>query len=807
MRKWVLALAWALIIGVPMVAAVVRPWPAAMEKTSSSSVALHSVRDVALTTSAWAIAMAVLSIMLALPVARVLSASQVRLRAVAAPLIIMGAVMPPWALYYAWWSSLEPGTWLFDVAASGGHVSLLRQVLLSLALLGTTWSIACCLLIPASMRWSNLRDQAMRLDGASWWHRQWARVRVERSGLVLSAIVVAALTMSWTTAFDLAGIMTLANELRARMSVGGSIASLMWLVWPQVVLALAVATGLWLWIRQAGVSAGDMASTSWASKLLGLLLWMLMVGLPSLLLLLLAGTGGEAAVWQDVGIGLMHAIMRGLVIAALVMVITLIASRQAGIWIAMMEVTWVAAALLPAPVVAAGIGHAWSGSAMVSTAGAWLAAMAVRAGAVGIIIGRWRMSMLESATDQLRQLDGTPWWRPGPGGAAAAVAGGCVAMMMSIGDIELAASLAPPMDRPPLAVTLLNAIHYQRAETVVAALALLPLCGIAAAVLLTSVGRSGMRIARVACLLGTACLGVSMIGCDDTPRSDARLLPTDVEIGMPGRTPGRFDTPRGLDVHAGELYVVDRSSRVQRLAADGSVVCWWPMPKIDNGRPVGLTVLGDGRVAVADTHEYRVLIFDPCGTLVQQFGRYGTGSGEFVYPTDIAEHASGALYVSEYGGHDRISVFDPDGTWVRSIGHPGEVGQVGEPAHFVRPQSIEWSRSNAILWVADSGNHVVQGVDPNTGLTRVLIGAGMLRYPYGLEVLDDDTLLVTEYGSHRLSRWAPSGELLGAWGAWGDSPGHTRMPWAVAWDAGSNRVYVRDTGNAPILGMPLGSLR
>lgn len=807
MTNWVVALVWGLIIGVPAIGALVRPWPPPLDQSAAPSVAMHAVSDVAITTIGWSVMTAVVSLLLAFPVARMLAASRAKVRAVAMPLLIMGAVMPPWALYYAWWSSLKPGTWVFDAAATGGHVGLLRQVLLGMALLGTTWSIACCLLIPASMRWSTLQDQAMRLDGASWWRRQGARFRVERSGWLVTAVVVVALTMSWTTAFDLAGIMTLAHEWRARMSVGGSVASLSWLIGPQIVLALAVATVVWQWIRQPVGASGDLATSHWGSALLSGCLWCGIVGVPAMLLLLLATAGIDFAIWQDVGVGLLRAIMRGLMVAGLVMVITLLASHRPPWWIAMAEISWLAAALLPTPMVAACVGHAWSGSIMWSTSGAWVLAMTVRAGAVGILIGRWRMSQRASVTETLRRLDGAPWWQPGPGGLAAAMAGGCVALMMSIGDIELAAALAPPMDRPPLAVTLLNAIHYQRADTVVAALALLPVCGLVAAMLLVSSGRAGRRMPRIACLLMTASVSVLMIGCEQESSSAARLLPTDTEIGMRGRTPGRFDTPRGLDVHAGELYVVDRSSRVQRLAADGSVICWWPMPKIDNGRPVGLTVLADGRVAVADTHEYRILIFDPCGTLLTAFGEYGTGPGAFVYPTDVAEHASGRWYVSEYGGNDRISVFEPDGTWVRSFGQPGALGAVGAPAQFIRPQSISWSRDHDVLWVADSGNHVVQGVDPETGCTKVVIGQAALRYPYGLEVLDDDTLLVTEYGSHRLTRWSPSGALLGTWGGWGQLPGQTRMPWAVAWDGDADRVYVLDTGNARVLGMPARALR
>lgn len=806
-NRVVVSVAWLVLIGLPVCMLGLRSWPRHHDVITADAAALHPIGVVAMTTVLWAAGMAIVATVLALPTARGLAAMSPRRRATMLPLVLIGALLPPWAMFYAWWSSSPPGSLVFDRAAAAGLVGVVRQGALGAALLGTTWSIAVCVLVPASMRWSRHRDDAMRLDGASWWVRQLGRLQVERAGIVLSLLLVAAMTMSWTTAFDLAGVMTLANELRARSAVGASFGSLVVLVWPLVVIALCAAGGLWWWLGRAvsinGVGPRLSAGGIWSA----VTIWLVVIGVPCGVLLSVA----VAWKWDDAGMQLAWAVWsaigRGAVVGVLVCVLVLTASRRCGWMIACMEVTWLAAAMVPGPVVAAVVMHAWSGTWMTSTSGAWMAAMAVRGGAVGILIGRWRARSVPLDQARLRHLDGTPWWRPDSGCIAAAIAAGCIAIASSIGDVELAAMLAPPMRHPPLAVTLLNAIHYQRAQTVVAVLAIMPLLALVVAMCIAVSRRRMVAAAGTTAMCMMLMLTVG--GCEqrEPSSSDASLIPTDVVIGMRGRTPGRFDVPRGIASDNGELLIVDRSARVQRLSAHGDVICWWPMPAFDNGKPVGISVLADGRVAVADTHEYRVLIFDRCGELLQSIGRYGTELGAFVYPTDVCEDVSGRLFVSEYGSNDRVTVFAADGTPMRTLGGAGFRGPVGQEARFIRPQSIAFSNDQSVLWVTDSGNHLVQGIDPETGEVRRQIGLGVLRYPYGLDVLDDDTLLVTEYGAHRLSRWRPDGTLLGQWGAWGDTPGHTHMPWGVVWDRETDRVYVLDTGHSRVLGMPGAALR
>src|ERR671939_662349 len=86
--------------------------------------------------------------------------------------------------------------------------------------------------------------------------------------------------------------------------------------------------------------------------------------------------------------------------------------------------------------------------------------------------------------------------------------------------------------------------------------------------------------------------------------------------------------------------------------------------------PGGLTVDRYGRVLVADTHFYRVLVYTEAGELLFQIGDgvQGTTPGRFGYPTDVVIDRAGNFYVSEYGERDRIQVFSPEGIWLREWG-------------------------------------------------------------------------------------------------------------------------------------------
>jgi DNA-binding beta-propeller fold protein YncE len=296
-----------------------------------------------------------------------------------------------------------------------------------------------------------------------------------------------------------------------------------------------------------------------------------------------------------------------------------------------------------------------------------------------------------------------------------------------------------------------------------------------------------MRIA----LSALAAFSLCVSGCDETGNTMGRL---DVVWGRRGISDGRLQKPRCLAIDAQDrLYIVDMTARIQVFDADGNFIRKWQTPTHENGRPTGVSIDRQGRVLVADTHYYRLLIYSPEGELLQTIGGVnGHGPGEFGFVTDAVQDSQGNLYISEYGEYDRIQKFAPDGTYLLEWG-----GHGSGPGQFVRPQCMAFDEQER-LWVADACNHRIQVFDTGGKLLfqwgRPGSAPGELSYPYSLAFDAAGDLLICEYGNHRVQKFTRDGQSLGCWGTHGRGPGQMHNPWAVTLDS-RGRLHVLDTNN------------
>jgi DNA-binding beta-propeller fold protein YncE len=284
---------------------------------------------------------------------------------------------------------------------------------------------------------------------------------------------------------------------------------------------------------------------------------------------------------------------------------------------------------------------------------------------------------------------------------------------------------------------------------------------------------------------------VLAVGCGEAGNSIGKL---DLVWGRRGISDGRLQKPRAMTIdQQDQLYIVDMTARVQVFTTDGEFVRSWQTPVHTNGRPTGINIDRDGRVLVADTHYFRVLVYSPVGELLQQIGgTEGHGPGEFGWVTDAVQDRNGNLYVSEYGEYDRIQKLAPDGSFLLQWG-----GHGSEPGQFARPQDLAIDEQDRI-WVTDACNHRIQVFDTEGNLL-FLWGApgtapGELYYPYDLVFDDAQNVYICEYGNHRIQKFSRSGESLGCWGHEGREPGELHNPWAVVRDS-KGRLHVLDTNN------------
>lgn len=291
-------------------------------------------------------------------------------------------------------------------------------------------------------------------------------------------------------------------------------------------------------------------------------------------------------------------------------------------------------------------------------------------------------------------------------------------------------------------------------------------------------------------VLGWAAAAIGMAGCGWAPGFGGAA--DHLIWGESGNRNGQFRRPRAMGCSRGEVFVIDMTGRVQVFDEDGAYLRGWATPDARNGTPTCVAFGVDGRVLVPDTHVSVIREYTREGEQLRQWGAFGTGPDQFVYPTGIVEDADGTFYIAEYGvGAERIRAFDGDGVLLRTWGGFGE-----EPGRVNRAMDISFG-PDGLLYVADTGNHRVQAFTKAGEWVRSFGGETAVEFPYDADWGPDGMLYAADYGNGRIVRFSPEGERLGEWGGVGRGPNNLSGPRGVAVSE-SGYIFIADTDNSRI---------
>lgn len=222
--------------------------------------------------------------------------------------------------------------------------------------------------------------------------------------------------------------------------------------------------------------------------------------------------------------------------------------------------------------------------------------------------------------------------------------------------------------------------------------------------------------------------------------------------------------PLGIDLDSAQnLYVVDAVTKhVKVYDPKGKFLRLLGGPKMLS-RPSGVAVSGDGeRVYIADVggvqrqQEHRVRVFNgKTGAHLFDFGKRGSGDGEFNLARDIAIAPNGLVYVVD-SGNFRIQVFDRDGKFVKTFGGVGR-----QPGNFARPREIAIDREGRV-YVSDAAFGNLQIFDPD-GQLLMHIGERSERdqparymLPSGLAVDRDGRIYMADEFFRRIDVFRPA---------------------------------------------------
>lgn len=746
--------------------------------------------------------------------------------------------IPPYLLYWVWGLIRLPGSPLGEWARiSPARVSALQVAQLWWGLVCWTWPLIALVVAAAVRARPEEHDEMLRLDGVPWPHRIWQTLAEVRPALLLGAGLALLSTLTGFAAFDLAATsLPIADTYgsiirRIRFEIGPEASMLA--AGPLILASAALAGCVMFAARRSGVPESSTSSSTrnpMASLVVGLgfvLVLLVPVGV------MIARLGGPEPFTRlgplegrAIAESLSWALGAGVLLAMVAIghaygwshprsLVRRLSTVSAAGWILMGVLPAAArgAALLESraaidryagggvypEVVWLGAGGSHSLPWPVLVIVGYIATYSV----VSILIAWWVADGESVSLRSARLLDGavslTCWVEArGWGALAAAGVAGLLGGALALGEVSTTMIVLPPGPQS-LTQRLLNKMHYAYEDSALATclmlLAVVVPAGFVAAMCLSGLRRA-IRPASTLALFGS--IGLLLCG---VPGCERQAAPVEgpfeplVIIGSTGRAPGQFVYPRGMAFDSARqcLHVVDKSGRIQRFDEDGRFLDAIVLPKFDRGYPTGLSIEPTtGRLFVADTHEHRVLIYDSDGRLVGTFGSEGEDPGQMLYPTDVAFGPDGLIFVSEYGGNDRIQVFDAEFEPLYAFGTFGF-----GPGEFNRPQSIEYDAARDELVILDACNHRIVITD-RLGNWKDVVGSagrgrGNLSYPYGLVLNPDGSYLVSEFGNSRVQHLARDGTSLGLFGITGSGPGELQTPWGLA--AADRRLLVVDSRN------------
>jgi hypothetical protein len=410
-----------------------------------------------------------------------------------AALMLVPICLPSYIVYYAWWQSWPADSEFYRWIVTNNFMQTARHATLYAGLVCWSWPLVSWAVAWGSSSRPAHRDESLKLDHASALTNSIDRFRTDLPGVAIGAMLVFMVTLANTTSFDLAEVFTFANELRAIEALRATPRVMLSAAWPQLAICAIGAIGAWQLVggrrHEASVRSGQVSQLAVA---ITLLTWVATVVLPlSLFARTILTTDGAWKSIREFGAAYQYAFVNTFASAAFSGICA--ALIGAGLFMAWQDhrklvralawissITWLFAAVIPGSILGVSLESAYHrapfAGAIYSNAVILTIGHLACFGFVPALLARWCALRQPRGFADMQQLDGG-FTLPGalesarPQMAFIAVTSFAIVLVFSLAEIPVTAIIAPParVGSGPLALTLLNDMHYQRPQSVMVA--------------------------------------------------------------------------------------------------------------------------------------------------------------------------------------------------------------------------------------------------------------------------------------------------------------------------------------------------
>ena len=247
-----------------------------------------------------------------------------------------------------------------------------------------------------------------------------------------------------------------------------------------------------------------------------------------------------------------------------------------------------------------------------------------------------------------------------------------------------------------------------------------------------------------------------------------------------------FGEVAGVDVDADDnVWVFARGKHpvIQFDSAGNMLQAWNQFPAKEAH---ALRVGPEGHIWTVDVSDHHVMKSTPEGRLVMILGRHpAADSKSFNRPATLTFAPNGDIYIADGYINGRVMKFNSEGEFLMQFGRPGS-----GPGEFGRVHDIALGK-DGLIYVADPDNYRIQIFNEDGKLLDQWTDLGQIHAIYYVE--REDVLYMSDTGQ-RLLKVDMNGKVLGQLSSYGKVPGKIDIAHYLAVDS-TGAIYVAELNN------------